>query len=798
MRPLGFALVGLLAAAQESPLATNSFISGEDAGYVDSAACAGCHRGIYGSYRQTGMGRSFYRLRPETIVEDFHRNNTYDHQASGRHYTMYERAGRYYQRRHQIGPDGRERNIVEKEIHFVLGSGNHARTYLHKTASGQLLQLPIGWYSERGGFWAMNPGYDRPDHLDFRRKVDRECVFCHNAYPPVEFDSVSGQRELTIAGTIPEGIDCQRCHGPGRSHVQLAQAGEPIDTVRRAVVNPARLSQDRQLELCLQCHLESTSHRLPYSLRRYGRSYFSYRAGEPLGDYILHFDRAQRSGDDDNFEIAHAAYRLLKSACFQRSKGALTCTSCHNPHETSHGKESKRDYAQICRNCHGATLARLIDIGRHTPSNGCVECHMAKRRTQDVVNVIMTDHNISRHKPGGNLLAPRREIHETDETAYKGEVVLLYPRQAPPTGETLLYWDVAQVIDGSNLRSGISRLEKRIALLQPQQAEFYFELANAYSKTGQNEKAFRWYEHALRLKPGNLPARLNYAAALTASDRLTDAVKVLEGAQGRVRQDSAVLNALGSAYLGVGRIGEAITALQRALAVDPDLPEVYVNLGTALSRKGEQASAMDAMRVAIRLAPDFAAAHNNLANILSEAGDFQQAQQSFQEALRINPGYAEARYNYGRSLARVGMFKSAEREFNIALRLNPKLAEAAVSLGMILARQGRLDAAIEQYRRTLKDKPAFVLAQFNLGLALMRQGKNAEAKAQFEDIIRSAPQDYEAHYHLGMILLNEGSNDSAKFHLEKALESPSPELRTAVSQAMHRGKEEKRRGKQSP
>ncbi len=785
---MGFALAALLAAAQQSPLATGVFISGEDAGYVDSAACAGCHRRIYETYRQTAMGRSFYRMRPETVVEDFTGNNAYYHQASGRHYTMYKRAGRYYQRRHQIGPGGREWNIVEKEIHFVLGSGNHARTYIHRTASGQLLQLPVGWYAERGGFWAMNPGYDRPDHLDFRRKIDRECIFCHNAYPPVAADSAAGERDLTIAGTIPEGIDCQRCHGPGRSHVQLAQAGAGLDTVRRAIVNPAHLGEDRQLELCLQCHLESTSHRLPYSLRRYGRGYFSYRAGEPLGDYILHFDRARKADDDGAFEIAHAAYRLFRSACFQKSNGALKCTTCHNPHQTPHGNESAQGYTQICRNCHGAALTRLTDIGRHPPSDRCVECHMAKRRTDDAVNVIMTDHNISRRRPAGDLLAPRRETHDTDESAYKGEVVLLYPRQSRPTEETSLHLDVAQVIDGSNLTAGIARLEKSIGLFKPQQAEFYFELANAYSKTGQSEKAFHWYEQALQRQPAYHQARLNYAAALTASGRLADAVKVLEAAEGRFRQDPAALHALGSAYLGVGRIGEAITALQQASAADPEIPEIYVNLGTALSRKGEPASAQDVLRTAIRLAPDFAPAHNNLANILSETGDFEQAQQHFQEALRINPGYAEAHYNYGRSLAGAGMFESAEREFNAALRVNPKLAEAAVGLGMILARQGRVNRAIEQFRLVLAGNPAFVPAQFNLGLALRRQGKNAEAKAQFENIIRSAPNDYEAHYHLGTILLDEGSKDSAILHLEKTLDSPSPELRAAASQALQRAK----------
>lgn len=90
------------------------------------------------------------------------------------------------------------------------------------------MQLPAGWYSENGGYWAMNPGYDRPDHMDFRRRVDDECLFCHTAYP-------------LRAGGVQEAIDCQRCHGPGGEHVRSPKPG--------SIINPARLDAARQLEV---------------------------------------------------------------------------------------------------------------------------------------------------------------------------------------------------------------------------------------------------------------------------------------------------------------------------------------------------------------------------------------------------------------------------------------------------------------------------------------------------------------------------------------------------------------------
>ncbi len=89
------------------------------------------------------------------------------------------------------------------------------------------------------------------------------------------------------------------------------------------------------MEVCMQCHLETTSRALPNSLVRFGRGAFSYRPGEPLGDFVLHFDDTGRA---DKFEIVSSVYRLRQSRCFLESKGKLSCTTCHNPHDVPRGR----------------------------------------------------------------------------------------------------------------------------------------------------------------------------------------------------------------------------------------------------------------------------------------------------------------------------------------------------------------------------------------------------------------------------------------------------------------------------
>ena len=116
---------------------------------------------------------------------------------------------------------------------------------------------------------------------------------------------------------------------------------------------------------------------------------------------------------------------------------------------------------------------------------------------------------------------------------------------------------------------------------------------------------------------------------------------------------------------------DAIAALQKAVALDPDMPEPHSNLGIVWLAGGERARAEAAFREAIRIQPDYVDAHNNLGNLLSGTGDFEQARYHFETALRLRPDDAATRYNFAMALGKARHFDEAQQQLEASLRIDP-------------------------------------------------------------------------------------------------------------------------------
>lgn len=744
---------------------------------LSSQSCQSCHAEIYRSYGEVAMARSFYRPSAENVIEDYTRANHFFHTPSNRHYRMVQREGRFYQRRYRLDSDGNEKNVLEREVTWIIGSGEHARSYLSLDEGGVLRQLPVTWYPQIRR-WGMSPGYDHPDHEDFGRQVTHSCLFCHNGYPlfPEPSDRY-GQRN--VFGTeLPSGIGCHRCHGPGADHVKLASSGKAaVGQIRQSIVNPARLSAERQLDVCLQCHLEAAA--AAPRFRRSGRPVYSFRPGESLADYIVHFDLGGPDAEDppDRFEIDSAGYRMRQSLCFSQSGGAMTCTTCHDPHRKLRGEEALSHYRERCLACHNRPS---IAVHGETPPGDCTACHMPKRRAQDVVHAVMTDHLIQKGPPGPNLLAPLQEDHSP-----KKEQPLLYFPQSLSGWERDLYLGMAEAQTPGSLRQGLGRLTTTLGRKSAPFAEPWVKLAMAQAETGAYDAARASLERALDIDPESPIAHFNLAEVMRRQGRYADAFE-------QYRRTVALDPNYAKAYLGLGQVNRqqgrpAMESFRQAVRSDPLLAEAHIGLGRESLERRQAGEAAGHFLQALRVDPDSAEAHLDLGLARARQGLQEEALAAFRQAAALDPASPEAHYNLGVALARQGRTREALQYFRQAVRLKPEDTEAHSNLGMAYSQLGRLEDALEAFRQAVRLRPDSSRAHFNLGLTRARLGRTREAIDALSRSASLSPRNAEVRLNLGLIYLSAGDRASAEAQVE-LLKELDPERAKMLAERI-RGRE---------
>jgi Flp pilus assembly protein TadD len=225
---------------------------------------------------------------------------------------------------------------------------------------------------------------------------------------------------------------------------------------------------------------------------------------------------------------------------------------------------------------------------------------MQKRRTEDAVHVVMTDHFIRRRPLAGDLSAPLQERHDR----VTGPVRLLYPSRVP---ESVLYLAMA---GGS-----APELEKAIAAARPKYAEPYFALGEAYRKSGMAEQAIQAYRQAMARKPNDVASLAALSTLLLDQGDPDAAIAILEPAAERMAGDTSILNSLAVLYSRKGRFDDALRLLSKAVNVNPDERLSWLNLGVSLEAKGDRKGAEAAYRQALVLQPDLARANEYLKRV---------------------------------------------------------------------------------------------------------------------------------------------------------------------------------------
>ncbi len=160
--------------------------------------------------------------------------------------------------------------------------------------------------------------------------------------------------------------------------------------------------------------------------------------------------------------------------------------------------------------------------------------------------------------------------------------------------------------------------------------------------------------------------------------------------------------------LGQHQRAEALSALQEAVSLDPEVPNYYDSLGLLLLDLGQIDQAIERFKKATEIDPKYADAHFHLGTALAEARRWEEAVGSYRTALALPtltvPDFVHQ--NLGLALFNLKRYREAEQSLRFALGLDPEMQAAYYNLGLVLVAEDRREEARAAFEQARKLSPA--------------------------------------------------------------------------------------------
>jgi tetratricopeptide (TPR) repeat protein len=152
----------------------------------------------------------------------------------------------------------------------------------------------------------------------------------------------------------------------------------------------------------------------------------------------------------------------------------------------------------------------------------------------------------------------------------------------------------------------------------------------------------------------------------------------------------------------VGKLGDAITEYQNALALNPQLSEAHSNLGLVYNQQHNYAQALAEFKKALSINPRDAITYNGIGAALRAEKDLGGAIKNWEAAVELDPHLATASYNLGTAYELQKEYDRAVKSYEQAVKSDYRLGEAYYRIGLIMERQHRFQDAQQQFAQALK------------------------------------------------------------------------------------------------
>ncbi len=285
---------------------------------------------------------------------------------------------------------------------------------------------------------------------------------------------------------------------------------------------------------------------------------------------------------------------------------------------------------------------------------------------------------------------------------------------------------------------------KKGMLLDPNNADAYYFMAQDYSKLGDTEGQGAAAAEAIKKNTKYIGESYDLSGDALLKEKKTD--EAIQAYQRAINVKPDLIDAylkLSDIYRAKSRLDEAIATVKKGIKLFPDNGLLYTSLSWYYSLNGHNVESIAAAQKAIALLPNESTAYTNLCRVYNDTQQYPQAIESCSAALKINPDDGETNFYIARAYdytnkrdTATPFYKKAVAGLEKFTADNSDDPDGFYLLGNAYFADGDKNKAIEAYKKSLDLSPKFAKAIYNLGYTYFVNQNEAAAREQYDALLK--------------------------------------------------------------
>jgi tetratricopeptide (TPR) repeat protein len=306
--------------------------------------------------------------------------------------------------------------------------------------------------------------------------------------------------------------------------------------------------------------------------------------------------------------------------------------------------------------------------------------------------------------------------------------------------------------------------------LEPNKISNAVGLGDSLLKIGRKEDAIIRLRHVCDVDAENYSGWISYGMALQAAGQIDAAKQAYEKALTINPSVPEIFNNLGIIAMEQEDWKEAVRSFEKAIEKNPLKPQFWLNKSVATKRLGELEDALESVNKAIQLSNDYHQAYNNRGILYLEFERYQDALEDFNRAIDIKNDSFDAYTNRGRAYVALRNANSARADYMRAISINPSFPLAHANLGDLFYKCQEYDEALKSYEKALSLNPDNIDWQLERAETLVCLGRIDEALVACKKSMDYEPTNSKLYFFYGKYLSFQKGLTCGQASMRKAIE----------------------------